>query len=138
MSDSLLPYGLEPARLRSPWDSPGRNTGVGCHALLQGIFLTQRSNPPLLHLRHWQMVSFPLVPLSRLGVGAITEITFPSDDSHCLHNTAPPIFPLSSFTMPRLPDGAVKGWREPKRTSLCVFSGHGVLICPVHPVWHDI
>ena len=41
MSDSLQPYGLEPARLLYPWDSPGKNTEVGCHALLQGIFLTQ-------------------------------------------------------------------------------------------------
>ena len=34
-----------------PWNSPGKNTGVGCHSLLQGIFLTQRSNPSLLHCR---------------------------------------------------------------------------------------
>ena len=34
-----------------PWDSPGKNTGVGCHFLLQGIFLTQGSNPGLLHCR---------------------------------------------------------------------------------------
>ena len=33
-----------------PWDSPGKNTGVNCHALLQGIFPTQRLNPCLLHL----------------------------------------------------------------------------------------
>ena len=38
MSDSLRPSGLQPARLLCPWDSPGKNTGVGCHALLQGIF----------------------------------------------------------------------------------------------------
>ena len=38
VSDSLQPYGLWPARLHCPWDSPGKNTGVGCHALLQGIF----------------------------------------------------------------------------------------------------
>ena len=38
MSDSE-PYGLQPARLLCPRDSPGKNTGVGCHALLQGIFL---------------------------------------------------------------------------------------------------
>ena len=37
-SDSLQPYGLKPARLLCPWDSPSRNTGVGCHALFQGIF----------------------------------------------------------------------------------------------------
>ena len=34
-----------------PWDSPGKNTGVGCHFILQGIFLTQESNPGLLHCR---------------------------------------------------------------------------------------
>ena len=33
------------------WDSPGKNTGVGCHFLLQRIFLTQGSNPGLPHCR---------------------------------------------------------------------------------------
>ena len=42
-------------------DFPGKNTGVGCHFLLQGIFWTQRSN---LHLLHWQM---DFLPLSYLG-----------------------------------------------------------------------
>ena len=36
MSDSLRPHGLQPARLLCPWNSPGKNTGLGCHALLQG------------------------------------------------------------------------------------------------------
>ena len=39
------------ARLLCPWDSPGKNTGVGCHSLLQGIFPTQGSNPGLLHCK---------------------------------------------------------------------------------------
>ena len=43
-------------------DSPDKNTGVGCHALLQGIFPTQGSNPHLLCLLHWQMGSLPLSP----------------------------------------------------------------------------
>ena len=34
-----------------PWASPGKNTGMGCHFLLQGIFLTQELNPGLLHCR---------------------------------------------------------------------------------------
>ena len=38
-----------PARLLCSQDSSGKNTGVGCHALLQGIFLTQESNQGLLH-----------------------------------------------------------------------------------------
>ena len=42
-------------------DSPGKNTGVGCHALLQGVFLTQGLNPHLLCLLHWQVGSLPLV-----------------------------------------------------------------------------
>ena len=42
------------------WDSPGKNTGVGCHFLLQGIFQTQGLNPGLLSLLHWQMDSLPL------------------------------------------------------------------------------
>ena len=40
---------------------PGKNTGVACHALLQGIFLTKGLNPHLLHLRHWTVCSLPLV-----------------------------------------------------------------------------
>jgi len=47
----LRPHGLWPARLLCPWSSPGKNTGVGCHSLLQGIFLTQGSNLSLLHCR---------------------------------------------------------------------------------------
>ena len=38
-------------RLLCPWNSPGKNTGVGCHSLLQGILLTQGSNPGFLHCR---------------------------------------------------------------------------------------
>ena len=47
MSNSVWPYGLQPAMLLRPWDSPGKNTGVGCHALLQGIFMTQGLNKHL-------------------------------------------------------------------------------------------
>ena len=38
MSNFLLYFGLYPSRLLSPWDSPGKNIGLGCHALLPGIF----------------------------------------------------------------------------------------------------
>ena len=39
---------------------PGKNTGIGCHFLFQGIFPTQGSNPHLLSLLHWQVDSLPL------------------------------------------------------------------------------
>ena len=61
-SDSLQPHGLQPARLLCPWNLPGKNTRVGCHFLLQGIFPTQKSNPHLLHLLHWRVDSLPLAP----------------------------------------------------------------------------
>ena len=51
MSDSLRPHGLWSARLRCPRDSPGKKTGVSRHALLQGIFPTQETNPSLPHRR---------------------------------------------------------------------------------------
>ena len=44
---NLMDWGLP--RLLYPRDSPGKNTGVGCHSLLQGIFQTQGSNSGLLH-----------------------------------------------------------------------------------------
>ena len=54
-SHSLWVHGLYPARLLCPWNSPGKNTGVGCHSFLQVIFVTQGSNPCLLCLLHWQL-----------------------------------------------------------------------------------
>ena len=56
----LQPHGLYPARLLYPQDSPAKNTGVTCHVLLQGIFLTQGLNLCLLHLLHWQAGSFTM------------------------------------------------------------------------------
>ena len=52
----LRPSGLQPSRLLCPWDSPGKNTGVGCHARLQGIFLAQGSNLHLLKLLHCRWI----------------------------------------------------------------------------------
>ena len=49
--------GLQPTRLLCPWDFPGKNTRMGCHFLLQGIFLTWGSNPSILYR---QVDSLPL------------------------------------------------------------------------------
>ena len=48
----LQPHGLQPTRLLCPWDFPGKNTGVGSHFPLQGIFQTQGSNLGLLYCWH--------------------------------------------------------------------------------------
>ena len=49
--DSLWPRGLKPTRLLRPWDFSGKNTGVGCHFLLQEIFPTQGLKPGLWQCR---------------------------------------------------------------------------------------
>ena len=50
-------HGLQSTMLLCPWDFPGKNTGMSCHFLLQGIFLTQGSS---LLLPHWQADALPL------------------------------------------------------------------------------
>ena len=50
-SGSVMSNSFQAHELYSPWDSPGQNSGVGSLSLLQGIFLTQRSNSGLLHCR---------------------------------------------------------------------------------------
>ena len=50
--NSLQPQVLQPTRLLFPWNSLGKNTGMGCRYLLQGFFLTQGPNLGLLHCRH--------------------------------------------------------------------------------------
>ena len=57
---SWWPRGLQPTRLLCPRKSPGKNTGVGCHALLQGVFPNQGLNLRLFCLLHWQAGSLPL------------------------------------------------------------------------------
>ena len=51
VSDSETPWTVAHQAPLCLWDFPGENTGVGCHFLLQGIFLTQKSNHGLLHCR---------------------------------------------------------------------------------------
>ena len=63
------PHGLYPTRLLCPWDSPGKNTGVGCPFLLRGIFLTQGPSSGLLP---WRVDSLPLSYL-----GNPTRMSYP-------------------------------------------------------------
>ena len=76
MSDSLRPYELQPSRLFYPWDSPGKNTGVDCHALLQGIFLTQGSNPYLPWLLHCRQI-FTTEPAGKPNIKANVHKNLP-------------------------------------------------------------
>ena len=60
MSNFLQSHGLWHAGILCPWDLPSKNTGVGCHFLLQGIFLTHGWK---LHFLYWQADSLPLCEL---------------------------------------------------------------------------
>ena len=66
------PMDCSPPGSSVQWDSPGKNTGVGCHALFQGIFSTQRPNQHLLRLLHWQVGSLPLLMSPALADGFFT------------------------------------------------------------------
>ena len=66
---TLATLTLEPIMFHCPWDFPGKNTGVGCHFLLQGIFPTQELNPSLLHSRRiLYQLSYEGSPLYITGV----------------------------------------------------------------------
>ena len=79
------PPDCSPARPLCPWNSPGKNTGVDCHAFSQGIFPTQGLNPCLLHLLHWQAGSLPLVPPGKLSLGVIYIYTYCTNINLLMH-----------------------------------------------------
>ena len=63
----------------------GKNTGVGCHLLLQVIFLTQESNPCFLHLLHWQADSLPLHHLGSPWATYYIKISFSDSLGFLVH-----------------------------------------------------
>ena len=72
MSNSLQPQGPQTTRLLCLWNSPGKNTGVGCLSLLQGIFPTQGSN---LGLPHCRQIPYHLGQQGSLLIFIYTEET---------------------------------------------------------------
>ena len=78
VSNSFRPLGLQPPSLLCPQNFQARTVEAGCHFLLQGIFLTQGSNPCLLCLQHWQVDSLPLCNLrSPLQNPEVDKNSFP-------------------------------------------------------------
>ena len=93
MSDSVRPHRRQPTRLPRPWDSPGKNTGVGCHVLLQGMKMKSESESevvsnswrphglqPTRLLRPWDF------PGKSTGVGCHCLLCFPlkmPTSDHC-------------------------------------------------------
>ena len=101
MADSLL----------CPWDSPCNNTGVRCHAHLQGIFPTQGSNPRLLRLLHRQTGSLPLAPPEKSDL--VTEQHQIDLFHHCSNKASITLDPGLQISSP-FP-------RPPSLTPSCLF-----------------
>ena len=80
MAHTHLHTSAATVRLLGPQYFPGKNTGAGCHFLLQGIFPTQGSNPCLSCLLHWQVDSLPLAPL-----GKSPSNSFELKSTACVH-----------------------------------------------------
>ena len=66
------PVDCSPPGSTAHGDSLGRNTGISCHSLLQGIFLTQGSSPGLLHCR--QILSLPFEPRGEARESGQTQL----------------------------------------------------------------
>ena len=110
-------------------DSPGKDTGVGCHALLQGIFPTQGSIQRLLCLLQWQAGSLPLVPPGRTGFSCHFCHELPPWAGHLTSVGCSCPHSFSRYLSLTLPGS--KGWecrntRAGSQLSRCFhFTGHG-------------
>ena len=90
MSNSLWPHGLYPSTFLYPWNSPGQNSGVGSHFLLQGIFRTQVSHIAGGFFTSWalprnlyQKASLPGKPKNTgMGSLSILQQIFPTQESN--------------------------------------------------------
>ena len=91
MSDSATPW-IEVDQVPLSMGFSGKNTGVSCHFLLQGIFPTQESNPRLLHFLHWQADSLPLSHQG--GKEGVHKSPMPRPVLECLQS--PQVIPISS------------------------------------------
>ena len=125
MSNFLWSHGLYPARLLCPWDSPGKNTGVVCHSLLQGIFPTHGSNPGLPHYRqilyclsHWRLLETPPLACSFslycLGLHLSPSLILP----HLVDWTSYPISFLMQCSSPGLSPSEHKLIQKPTESSV--------------------
>ena len=96
MSHSLWPMNCRPTGSSVHGDSPGKNTGEGCHALLQGIFPTKGLNSDLLHCRRI------IYHLSHQFSPVTQSCTTPCDPMDCSTPGLPVHCQLPEFTQTRV------------------------------------
>ena len=120
MSDSVRPHGRQPTRLPSPWDSPGKNTGVGCHFLLQCMKVKSESevaqscptlsDPMDCSLPGSSVHGIFQARVLEWGAIAISKVTLP-------HLKTPPS-PWGCFSVSRAEEGGLR----PGRTCIILLS----------------
>ena len=111
MSDSSWPHGLPPTRLLRPWDFPGKSTGVGCHALLQGVYPTQGSNSCLLQLLHCRWIPYCWATREALTPEGV-EYKPPALYCCSLRATCQILLPQITVTQKREPSGTLPACPE--------------------------
>ena len=119
MSDSCWPHELYPTSLLCPWNFLGKNTGVDCHFLLQGIFPTQGSNPHLSHLLHRQGRIFSTVPP---GMFLIMEANLEKKKIIHLNDLDKS---QTSFRLEEIKNILLRRWRPYFHYSVCPLTQHG-------------
>ena len=116
------PQGLWPTRLLCPWDSPGKNTGVGCHFLLQGIFpriepVSPVSSPLQADSLHIENISLKMKvgqPVWKILLTVLRKEKWKSVHTHKKKPTFKTVFLAKLFTK-------AKGWKSQMGTSLVVY-----------------
>ena len=101
--------------LYSPWNSPGKNTGVGSLSLLQGIFLTQGSNSGLWHCRD----SVPAVPQGKSKNTGVSSLSLPGRSSRPRNRTL-----VSCIAGNSLPTELQGKPHKPSHTRVLILSFH--------------
>ena len=103
MSDSVRPHRRQPTRLPHPWDSPGKNTGVGCHFLLHCMKVKSESEvaqscPTLSDPMNRSSPGLPVLhQLPELAQTHVHQVGDATQPSHHLSSPSPPAFNLSQY-----------------------------------------
>ena len=108
MSDSVRPHRQQPTRLLCPWDSPGKNTGVGCHFLLQCMHTCMLSRCSCVQLCATLWTAAHQAPLS-LGFSRQeyrSGLPFPSPIHACMHAKSLQLCPTLCDLMDSSPPGS--------------------------------
>ena len=112
-------WDCSPPGSSSSWDFPGKNTGVVCHFLLQGMFSNQGSNLCLLCLLHQQVASLPLAPPEKTISKPLEYFCSVKCFIRCMHNFQPP---MCHFCLHTVADNI------PESSFLGVTNHHGAFL----------